>query len=128
MLLWVAEIVTMSLWPSIIQWFFLSPSSDHRCRSVHGGAIATMHDTTTGVLATKMGTKKMYTGYLNTNFLRYLPNISTGKYPMICRKPSFLLHFWHMSRQISLLQLGLETPMIFLHFRGDHPVTKCNFP
>ncbi|XP_022111196.1 acyl-coenzyme A thioesterase THEM4-like [Acanthaster planci] len=38
--------------------------------SVHGGAIATMHDTTTGVLAMNMGTKKMYTGYLNTTFLR----------------------------------------------------------
>ncbi|XP_022111201.1 acyl-coenzyme A thioesterase THEM4-like [Acanthaster planci] len=37
---------------------------------VHGGAIATMHDTTTGVLAMNMGAKLMYTRYLNTTFLR----------------------------------------------------------
>ncbi|XP_038078637.1 acyl-coenzyme A thioesterase THEM4-like [Patiria miniata] len=41
--------------------------------AVHGGAIATMHDTTTGVLATDLGKKKMYTGYLNTTFKRPTP-------------------------------------------------------
>ncbi|XP_038078631.1 acyl-coenzyme A thioesterase THEM4-like isoform X2 [Patiria miniata] len=40
---------------------------------VHAGAIATMHDSTTAVLATNMGTKLAFTAYIHINFMRPIP-------------------------------------------------------
>ncbi|XP_038078629.1 acyl-coenzyme A thioesterase THEM4-like isoform X2 [Patiria miniata] len=40
---------------------------------VHAGAIATMHDSTTAVLATNMGAKLAFTAYIHINFMRPIP-------------------------------------------------------